>query len=252
MFLQDIDIRPHIDTQYYENEQFNISSFTVENLFFKKLGKKYNSKKFWKILLYLHETLIEKENYQEPPKEKRNKEFMNQLRKTGKRFYQNMIEPSLDVVYIHRKFYFTNYFEQDKETKKRLILEQLHEGTKIIAKQLGWDSEPFDNAYKKCLELNLQNNWISEKLKTKSSPNRKYKGAIYFEYDIYEIQVFAIIYNQNGEEITRPKLFILNGLDENVIFPDDIMPIINGKTRWEKNEFILYDKSGKEISKVKI
>ena len=61
-----------------------------------------------------------------------------------------------------------------------------------------------------------------------------------------------IIYDKKGKQIQKAQVFTLNGLDKNIMYPDDIMPIINGKTKWIKNEFILFDNNNKEIGRTKV
>ncbi len=54
-----------------------------------------------------------------------------------------------------------------------------------------------------CVAANYENNWIVKRLKTKSSPNRKHKAAIYVEYDLDQFRIYAIIYNKTGEQIQK-------------------------------------------------
>ncbi len=247
MRLQNTDIFVDTGANILSERKFNLSTHCVSSLYRKKINKDYKTERWRKVLVLLHNEI---NNKSELPPERFGKQTIEKVKALIKKrlyYYENMVKDGWEIATVHRRFDFEKYFLLDSDSKKRMILYELHEGTKNIALHFGWNTEPFDNAYKKCLDVNLQNNWISKRLKTKSSPNRKYKGAVFFEYDIYEIRVFAVIFDKNGTQIIKNKLLTLNGLDKDVMFPEDIMPIVMGKTRWIKNDFILFDKKGNKI-----
>jgi len=250
MYLKYFDCGSH--TNNNSTKEFIIFTYSLTSLYLKKLGDRYNTVQFVKIRIDFHENIKEKSELPEKSINNLTNIERKQRFVEGNYFYQNMIETLLDVVIIHRHFDFNNFFKQNTYTKRLLILNELHKGAKKIAKHFGWDIKPLDEAYNKCIEAKLENNWISKKLKTKSSPNRKHKAAVYFEYNSTEIRVYQIIYNKNGKQLQKTHVFTLDGLDNNIMYPDDIMPIVNGKTKWIKDEFILYDKKNNEIGRTKV
>ena len=227
MVVDNIEIRPYFGTELANKLKFELNCLSIASLYKRNLQNKLISKNHGKAIIYLSD---------------------NQGN-TGK---QNAVEDLLNIATIQMNFDFANYFKQNAYKKRLLILDELHKGAIEIAKHFKWDIKPLNEAYNKCVDAKLENNWISEKLKTKSSANHKYKAAVYFEYDNTEIRVYLIIYDKSEKQQQKTLVFTLNGLNRNIMYPDDIMPIINGKTKWLKDEFILSDKNNREIGRTKV
>ncbi len=231
--------------------QFNTSVYCVLSFYFGKL-KNYDAGSFDKIRFEFHQNLKEKHkavltHFRDLLPEERKK-----LVESGDYLYQNYIDDITNTLFIHRRFDFENWFEQDKVNKKRLIGKEVHNAMLYLADNYGWNKHILIDIYQSYIEANYETNGIPKKLKAKSSPNRKYKAAIYVEYDIDEFRVYNIFYKKNGDEIDKNLIYTIDFNKYPYDFTDMIFDILKGKTKWEKDEFVLYDKSGKELSRKKL
>jgi len=150
---------------------------------------------------------------------------------------ENNIEYLLDVIRIKKTFDFEKYFLlSEKYEKKKMLLEALHESMTVVANHEGWSVEPLKDAYNCCLAKNLEHTWL-RKDKYFLSPNRKYYGGVFCNWDIDKFEAFAVFLNKQKEEISRIKLFERE--------PWDVDPM--GKMGWDKGtgEFYLYSKDEK-------
>ncbi len=163
---------------------------------------------------------------------------------------QSFVEDWIDVAIVHLKFDFETWYEGTKKEKKKLIVEKIHEAMLILVEQLGWNKEPLQEAIEQCRLKEYTNYWQSKHLKIKSSPNRQFKGAIDIDYDIDACRIFAIIYDKEGTEIHKYKLMSKKYDEDDFVVPIDIMELINGKTKWENKDFVLYDQKQKEVGRV--
>ena len=83
------------------------------------------------------------------------------------------------IAYYERTFDFDRYFAQQKPERRKITLETLYEAIVVLCEKAGYDLAPFTAAYKRVKELNYENRYMVDKLKT--SPNRKYKAGIQVE-----------------------------------------------------------------------
>jgi hypothetical protein len=72
-----------------------------------------------------------------------------------------------------------------------------------IARKLEWDSAPLHEAYDFCLANNLVNTFYAKKNKFKSSPNRQRKVGFFCLLHIDRFEVFTVIQDRKGIEISR-------------------------------------------------
>ncbi|MCX5685495.1 MAG: hypothetical protein NT049_17705 [Planctomycetota bacterium] len=106
-----------------------------------------------------------------------------------------------DVVFVHRSFDFSAYWQMAKEARKRAILEVIREEMLKLAARMGWAAAPFETAYQAVLEKNLVHEFFCGK--PSSSPDRQRKARIWCSFDVDEIKVYAIIYDRSGKELQR-------------------------------------------------
>ncbi|CAM1343845.1 hypothetical protein [Tenacibaculum amylolyticum] len=98
---------------------------------------------------------------------------------------------------------FKNYFSQDKHDKKKIILDKIHKGMIEIAKKEGWQINPLLDAYNSCIEANLV--YQFDVGKPKLSPNKKHKIGFWCNWDIDVFEVYRVLYDKKGTEISREK-----------------------------------------------
>jgi len=157
----------------------------------------------------------------------------------GTYFYHNQIDDRVDVAIIHRRFNFTQWYQADKYNKKRMIVEEIHAAMLVLAERFGWDKGNVNNAYNECVKANFENHWISKKLGTKTSPDRKRKGSIRFEYDIDQFRVFTHITDRDGNLLESNLIHTIDFTKPNMYPPDEIAKYTGGKTHWENGALLL-------------
>jgi len=157
----------------------------------------------------------------------------------GTYFYHNQIDDRVDVAIIHRRFNFTQWYQADKYNKKRMIVEEIHAAMLVLAERFGWDKGNINNAYNECVKANFEHHWISKKLGTKTSPDRKLMGSVWFEYDIDEFRSFSIITDKDGNELSRTLIHSINFTNPDVYPLDEIAKLTKAKTKWVNSELIL-------------
>jgi len=211
----------------------------------------YKTKDVQKVRINLHNYLKEQEEVPTFKKEQLSADFIKLRKEKNDWYYQNYIDFVFDVAIIHRRFDFEKWFAAEKTDKKRMIVEEIHGGMLHLAEHFGWEKEPLILAFEACKSTNYENAWIVEKLGNKTSANRKLKAAVYVEYDIDEFRTFAIISDKEGNLIQKTQIHTINFLNKNIDIPDDIFDILKGKTKWEKQDFVLLNKKNVEIARVK-
>lgn len=74
-----------------------------------------------------------------------------------------------------------------------------------IAHEKEWDITPFEEVYKKIIDLNYNNYWTwGKKIK---SPNKMYAAKVYLEHEVKNIKIYIIIQNKQGD-IVRDKFIV--------------------------------------------
>ncbi len=231
--------------------KFNITCAKMVAMFYFYKQHHYLTHSFGKAIVKLHKFL--KEQNELPPERFQylSREEGRELYIAGNYHYINEIEDFLGVCTIHRKFDFDKYFAADDFAQQKMILDEIYQGMLLLSDHFAWDQKPLENAYQRCLEKNLIFQWTA--LARKFSRNKQFSGEIFIDFQRYEIQIFAIIRDKNGNEIQREIIDTFNGLENtNRIFPDDIVEITRGKTKWGNNEFVVLSKKGNEIARIKM
>lgn len=170
-----------ISLSYYKKEkitlQFNSETWCVSELYWSYL-KKYNTDKIQKCVVSLDSDWKE-----------------NLLR----------CDEIANIVKINLNFDFDYYFSlRDKLEKKRLLLDTLHKGMMLIAKNEGWEVNSLLDAYNHCLDVNIKYQFFVGKSKT--SPSRKHKINFWCNWDIDIFEVFLVLYDKKNKEIERIKI----------------------------------------------
>lgn len=147
------------------------------------------------------------------------------------------IEDLVDVLRIQREFDFKKYFASGKYDKKKMLVDVIQDGLMSIAKQRNWDTDPLIDAYRNCLDKGFEHQWL-RKDKLFLSPDRKNYAGVFCKWDTDELEVFALFFNKEKDEIKRTELFRCKSIDAEPM----------GKMGWDKatNAFYLYSKDEKQ------
>jgi hypothetical protein len=65
-----------------------------------------------------------------------------------------------------------------------------------------------------------------------------------------QIRIFGVIYDKTGKELLKKHFHRIDSKNESARFPSDLESIINGKTKWRKNEFLLINENGETLGKM--
>ncbi|AZA84945.1 hypothetical protein C1637_21945 [Chryseobacterium lactis] len=109
-----------------------------------------------------------------------------------------------DLKEVSISFDFAKYFTLDKQDKKHMQLEAIHDGMLQIAKKEKWEKQPLIDAYNQCLEKDLEYQFFVGT--PKLSPDRKLKINFWCNWDIDIFEVYSVLYDKNNNELERKKI----------------------------------------------
>lgn len=133
-------------------------------------------------------------------------------------------------------FDYNNFIEQNEYQKKKMTLEILMEGIRIVAENQKWDVEPFKDVYSRILELDFINEWAWKKPVVSS--NKKYHAEVMMLHDVRFIDIYIIVRDTAGNEIKREK--IISELPDEFAYARHL-----GDLKWTSNDTVtLINKKG--------
>lgn len=104
---------------------------------------------------------------------------------------------------LYRKFDFEEYWNIDSTfQKKKYKLDYIHESILVLCEQHGWDTNPFEECYKKVLEANIELSFYF-KNKLFRSANRQYHFGLFIDIQVNEYSVFEVLFDSNKVETAR-------------------------------------------------
>ncbi|HZH61145.1 MAG TPA: hypothetical protein VEY70_16600 [Metabacillus sp.] len=129
----------------------------------------------------------------------------------------------------------SRFLKLDNEEKKVVILDTLKQGIDKVVELNNWDPSPFDDAYNCVKESGYNTNYVWKK--PKSSQNRNYKAEVLIEHGLYFCDIYLIVKDKNGQEITRKR--IASEKPDELIFGRHL-----GELKWlSNNEVALFNYS---------
>lgn len=200
MILKEISVNTVYKHKY--ELRFNKECWCVQEHFYSFL-KNYKTKRYQKVIIELSDELD----------------------------IQNKIDTLGDVISIARTFDFEKYFDQNVYGRKKMILEELHEGILFIAKKEIWMLEPLQEAYEGCLKQKLEYKWLFQN-KHFLSPDGKYYGGVICNWDIDKFEATMVILSKTKEEELKSKKVLS-------VEPPMGEFIYYAKAKWVKNVFVL-------------
>lgn len=149
-------------------------------------------------------------------------------------------ESYTDVISIRNLFDFLSYVKLDKQGKKRMQLEAIHNGMMQIADAEKWEKQPLIDAYNNCLEKNLEYQCFVGT--AKSSPDKRHKINFWCNWDIDIFEVYSVLYDKNNNEIERKKIIEKSSYDGEFIhyvkwkWLDNTKVLLEDKYKYGNNE----------------
>jgi hypothetical protein len=107
--------------------------------------------------------------------------------------------PLLTTAIVAVAFDFDKYWPLKTEARAKMVLDKLQEGLLQFAQDAEFSARPFEDVYQRVLSKNIQN--IQMWGKPKSNPKRNLKANIRYEMSPFNLSLFAVVYDSQGNEI---------------------------------------------------
>jgi len=136
-------------------------------------------------------------------------------------------------------FDYDSFMLLDDLSKKKLTLETLMKGIRMVAADKNWDMEPFERTYAAIIEAEYKNEWVWGK--PVKSPDKKHTAKLFFKHDVNEIEFYIIVENKKEGEIFRK--MILSELPNEWNYVEHL-----GELKWldDRNVALINQKKDKE------
>ena len=154
------------------------------------------------------------------------------------------VENPFGVAVVRVAFDWDAFAEASSHQKKELALEALQEGVLAVCAEWGWPTGPFEEAERRVRELRFVNRGIWKK--PKSSPNRRLRAEIEYEYELDRFTITMVIRGRDGTEVKRELL--VEETPSEFVFDKHL-----GKLEWLSNsEVVLVPKRGDRALRVAV
>ena len=163
-YLRDIDFQA--SPGHAQTREFNASTHCVVSAYLHALGK-VEGNGTWKIVVVA---------YGEPEK------LCEAVGGVG--------VDLLGVRCVNMLFDYGGYWAADKQQRKRMLLDRLHESVLLVCETVGISSAPFARAYETVLANGIRHERLWGRLKLNRQRTRR--ASIWYEFDADKIEVFAV------------------------------------------------------------
>jgi hypothetical protein len=110
----------------------------------------------------------------------------------------------LDIIEFYKDFDSAKYEQAEIYEKKEILWTIIYESVLTSARQLHWDVNAIQNAYKQGLDLKLENKWVhTDKLASKGN---QFFATLSVHFDFYSFKVFIDIKDANDITIVNKKI----------------------------------------------
>jgi hypothetical protein len=138
---------------------------------------------------------------------------------------------------VHLQFDFEMYFALNDYGKRLAVLERIQEGVEIFCQATGTDLLLFEEAYNKCIEARLENEYV---LKANvNSKDKKFSATVVLRMDLNKLQAVAIVKNHDDGSLVEQPFFTT---DPDILYGREVL----GSIKWTDNHTLaLFDKRDK-------
>ena len=110
----------------------------------------------------------------------------------------------LDIIEFYKDFDSAKYEQADISEKKEILWAIIFDSILSCARQLNWNIGQIENAYRKGLELKLENSWVhTDRL---ASKDKQLFATVTVHFDFYAFKVFVDIRNTSGVTVVHRKV----------------------------------------------
>lgn len=121
----------------------------------------------------------------------------------------------MGIYTIEQKVDYNEFFLKDDKEKKQFALNVIKQSIAKVAREKKWDISPFEEVFKKIIELDYNNFWTwGKKVK---SPSKQYTAEVYLEHEVKNIDIYVLIRDKQGD-IVKKQLVITELPDEYAYF----------------------------------
>ncbi|GGH69512.1 hypothetical protein HNQ91_002827 [Filimonas zeae] len=118
---------------------------------------------------------------------------------------------------------------------KKEVLMAIHSTLLKLCDEFNWDAKPFEAAYEKCMEQQLELKWFF-KNRLFLSPDKQHYIGFYHWVDVGAYKVYEVLYDKKKSEIAR-----------RLCFQDEVSVFKVSKVLWEEDScFFTYQFNGPE------
>jgi len=96
------------------------------------------------------------------------------------------------------------YWSAPVAGKKRMALDLLEHGLLAAASHFGWPKRPFEAARDCIVQKGYRNAQFWDRARW--NPDRTFRAQVFYDFDVEEITVWAIVWNREGDEVAREQL----------------------------------------------
>jgi len=152
--------------------------------------------------------------------------------------------PALGVQFVDVDCDVTAVLALEREERKRRFLELLCSGLEKVAARYGWPWEPFEEARRKALDLELRNEWTWKKQRW--SKGRRLVGRLRCVHEFEAFRAWLVVEGRDGVEVARKQVLETR--------PDEFaFARFFGDIRWiSPGRVALLAKNGSEVGCVEV
>lgn len=148
----------------------------------------------------------------------------------------------LSIGEILLDFDFESYFKKSDFEKKLSVLKKVLEGFNAFATQTDSDPKPFADSYEKCLEQNIEDQYLYKEVACRS---KTHTVKVFIKVDLQKLEVFGVFQDGTGEIISRKVFFKTK--------PAALYDEYLGDVVWSaENEVTLYGRRRDEFWKIEL
>jgi hypothetical protein len=159
---------------------------------------------------------------------------------------REQLREQMDVMRCSRIFDLETFDELDDSAKRDALLDYVQGALLEIARVNQWETHEFKRTYVAVKALGIKHEGFWNKGKKWISPNKKQIARIFYRFDLREVVVYCVIFDEKNNEKQRYEI-----VKEEP--SDDVLSFLLGSAKWASNSaFVLTSKRGLETWKVRI
>ena len=100
--------------------------------------------------------------------------------------------------FIQMPFDYFEYVSLNDYERQKVIAKMILEGARRIGPRVGWDIQPFEDAYRQIVDLDYENDYLFRSL---TNPTRRYRASIRCVHDVHAMKI-SMVFHRRGKNET--------------------------------------------------